>query len=66
MITIAVNGGSRSVAATSVGELVEELGLHPAMVLVELNGTALHRSEWAQASLQEHDRVEILKVAAGG
>ena len=66
MITIAVNGGSRSVAAASVAELVEELDLHPATVLVELNGIALHRSEWPQVSLQENDRVEILKVAAGG
>lgn len=66
MIGISLNGGSREVAAASVAALVEELGLHPATVLIELNGLALHRSEWEQARLKEKDQIEILKVAAGG
>jgi thiamine biosynthesis protein ThiS len=33
---------------------------------VEHNGSALRRREWATQKLQENDRVEILRVAAGG
>ncbi len=35
-------------------------------LLVEHNGLALHRSEWAERVLQPGDRLELLRVAAGG
>jgi thiamine biosynthesis protein ThiS len=36
------------------------------MILVEHNGTALRRTEWASAALSDGDCIEILQVAAGG
>jgi thiazole synthase len=61
-----INGERRDSAAVSVRELVTELNLAPETLLIEHNGLALHRSEWESAPLAAGDRLEILRVAAGG
>jgi len=63
---LVLNGQNREVQATQVEELVAELGLPLAAALVEHNGTALLRSEWAQTNLQNGDRLEIIRMVAGG
>ncbi len=50
----------------TVEELIQRHGLSPETTLVEHNGAALHRREWAEGTLYENDRLEILRVAAGG
>ena len=42
------------------------LNLQPVGILVERNGTALLRAEWEQTRLTSGDRLEILRVVAGG
>jgi len=61
-----LNGTEREVCATQVENLVEELALPLAAALVEHNGTALLRSEWATTRLHEGDRLEIIRMVAGG
>ena len=61
-----LNGREREVQATQVEDLVAELGLPLAAALVEHNGTALLRSEWAETNLQDGDRLEIIRMVAGG
>jgi sulfur carrier protein len=61
-----LNGREREVQATQVEDLVAELGLPLAAALVEHNGTALLRSEWAMTNLQNGDRLEIIRMVAGG
>jgi sulfur carrier protein len=61
-----LNGQEREVQATQVEDLVAELGLPLAAALVEHNGTALLRSEWATTNLQNGDRLEIIRMVAGG
>jgi len=61
-----LNGQEREVSATQVEELVAELGLPLAAALVEHNGTALLRSEWSITILREGDRLEIIRMVAGG
>jgi thiamine biosynthesis protein ThiS len=61
-----LNGLERNVKASQVEELVAELGLPLSAALVEHNGIALLRSEWAHTSLQEGDRLEIIRMVAGG
>ena len=63
---LVLNGNEREVAAKQVEELVAEVGLPLAAALVEHNGTALLRSEWARTHLQDGDRVEIIRMVAGG
>lgn len=50
----------------TVAELVQRHRLAPESTLVEHNGVALHRREWETQRLRENDRVEVLRVAAGG
>jgi len=40
--------------------------LPPQSILVEHNGLALHRHEWPGRSLAEGDRIEFIRVVAGG
>jgi len=63
---LVLNGTEREVAADNAEELVAELGLPLAAALVEHNGTALLRSEWAKTKLQDGDRLEIIRMVAGG
>lgn len=63
---LVLNGQEREVQARQVEALVAELGLPLAAALVEHNGTALLRSEWAKTGLQDGDRLEIIRMVAGG
>lgn len=63
---LVLNGTDREVRASQMEELVAELGLPLAAALVEHNGIALLRSEWATTKLQDGDRLEIIRMVAGG
>ena len=64
---IFVNGATVDCgAAHTIDELIRQHQLAPETTLVEHNGTALRRREWPEQQLQENDRVEILRVSAGG
>jgi sulfur carrier protein len=66
-MTISVNGESRELAkAKNVAELMEELGLPAPAILVEHNGLALRREEWPMRALTEGDRIELVRIVAGG
>ena len=64
---LTVNGTSRDVGdGTSLATLLEQLGLVVGSVVVELNGTALLRSEVLVTSLSDGDVLELVKAVAGG
>ena len=66
-MTISLNGEKADArGATTVADLVQRYQLPPEAVLVEHNGLALHRHEWPGRSLAEGDRVEFIRVVAGG
>jgi sulfur carrier protein len=66
-MTITLNGELRSVAPVStIDALVRELNLVPATLLIEHNGLALHREEWNSRALREGDKIEFIRVVAGG
>ena len=67
MIQLQVNGEPREVrAGLTLPELLAELDLPPRSVLVEHNGTALFRADWPAVRLAAGDRLEIIRVVAGG
>jgi len=66
MISLVINGESKQVISTGIVDLMGELSLPAPLMLVEHNGQALHRSEWASVTLSDGDRLELMKVAAGG
>jgi sulfur carrier protein len=66
-MTIHINGEAReALHSRTVSELVAEFELPGPALLIEHNGVALHRSEWTETPLAEDDRLELLRVVAGG
>jgi thiamine biosynthesis protein ThiS len=62
-----INGESVEVdGLTNVAELAGHYSLQPNTVLIEHNATALHQREWVERSLAEGDRIEVVRVVAGG
>ena len=52
--------------AKTIAELIERYQLPPQSILVEHNGLAVHRHEWPERALAEGDRIEFVRVVAGG
>lgn len=66
-MTVWLNGEvAEARGAGTVAELAERYGLQPHTILIEHNGAALHQREWAERRLAEADRVEFIRVVAGG
>ena len=66
-ISLFVNCRARQVdGATTLGELAVSCGLDARRLLVELNGETLARDTWPARTLQHGDRVEFIRVVAGG
>jgi thiamine biosynthesis protein ThiS len=66
-MTISLNGESVDTReAKTIAELIDRYQLPPPSILVEHNGLAVHRHEWAERSLAEGDRIEFIRVVAGG
>ncbi len=64
---ISLNGREEDASgAKTVAELVGRFELPPEAILIEHNGVALHRREWPQKPLTDGDRIEIIRVVAGG
>jgi sulfur carrier protein len=66
MITIHINGEPRTTRSRTLADLPAELGLPPEVLLIEHNGNALRRADWPTTPLCSGDRIELLRVAAGG
>lgn len=66
-IEIICNGRARSVAdGTTVAGLVQELGLEPRHVAVEVNLELVPRTRHAERPLAAGDRLEIVTLVGGG
>jgi len=64
---VAVNGESVDTReAKTIAELIERYQLPSQSILVEHNGLAVHRHEWSERPLAEGDRIEFIRVVAGG
>ena len=67
MIQVTANG--QSIAAKlpcTMEEFLAAQGLLPRSVVVEHNGEAVAPSEFSQRQLNAGDRLEIVKIVAGG
>jgi sulfur carrier protein len=64
---ISLNGESLDARdAKTIAELIDHYQLPQQSILVEHNGLALHRHEWPERRLAEGDRIEFIRVVAGG
>jgi sulfur carrier protein len=66
-MNLVLNGENRSLPGVrTVSELLEGLRLAINQVLVERNGQVVKREQFATTNLSENDRIEIVRVVAGG
>ena len=62
-----VNGEDREFSSIStVSALLEQLGMKPDRVAVELNRDLLPRDRWDKTKLSDGDKLEIVHFVGGG
>jgi thiamine biosynthesis protein ThiS len=67
MIALQVNGRRVELEGpTALLNYLEKLGVSPRAVAVEHNGVIIERSSYAEASLDDGDVVEIVRMVGGG
>ena len=68
MIHLTINGNPRQfdVERLTVGELVEKLGLTGKRLAIERNGEIVPRGSFAEAVLNNDDKLEIVGAVGGG
>ena len=66
-VGVVVNGLDREVPAglTAAG-LLDHLGLHPGMVVVELNREIVRRDDLGSVRVEPGDRIELVHFVGGG
>lgn len=62
-----LNGESKMIdQGSSAQKLIQTLGLAEKRLAVEVNGEIVSRSQYAQHTLKEGDRIEIVHAVGGG
>jgi thiazole synthase len=65
-MNLTINGESQPSSAETLAALVEQLGMKPDRVAIELNREIVPRDKWAQTALRDGDRLEIVHFVGGG
>lgn len=65
-MNLTINGEPRQVAARTVHDLLEELGLPPARTVVEQNAVIVPRDSYQDTVLGEGDVLELVRLVGGG
>ncbi len=65
-MNLTINGEPQSHSAETLAALVENLGMKPDRVAIELNREIVPREQWPQTPLHEADRLEIVHFVGGG
>ena len=69
-MNLVINGQARIVEGvgegSTVAQLVEALGMQADRVALERNGVVASRDSWAEITLMESDRLEIVHFVGGG
>lgn len=63
---LTVNGEAREVAAATVLDLLEELGINPLCTVVERNAEIVDRASFRDTTLAEGDVLELVRLVGGG
>ena len=65
---LTVNGEQRNLKEdfTQLDQVVEALGHHPRLVVVEFNGLILTPDLWAEQQVRDGDSLEIVTIVGGG
>jgi thiamine biosynthesis protein ThiS len=64
---LVINGEERVVSdVANVAALVEDLGMKPDRIAVELNREIVQRGKWAETPVRDGDKLEIVHFVGGG
>jgi sulfur carrier protein len=64
---LTLNGEFREISESkTVADLLRSLGLGEKLVLVEQNGQPVPREEFPATSVRDGDKIEIVRMVAGG
>ena len=67
MIRLKLNGKERELPArTPLPELLEALGVDRRLVAVAYNGDVVPRDRYAEVTIGDGDRVEVVRMVGGG
>ena len=67
MMTVTINGEQRDVApGMTVSGLLEDLGLHPRLIVVEHNRQILDRGAFERTEIRAGDNFELVHFVGGG
>jgi thiamine biosynthesis protein ThiS len=65
-MNLTINGESRDCSADTLSTLVEQLGMKPDRVAIELNREIVSRKQWPETRLKDGDQLEIVHFVGGG
>jgi thiamine biosynthesis protein ThiS len=69
-LKVQINGQPRSMAELTAGvslaDLLAALGLKADRIAVELNGEIAPRTTWAETTVKDGDRLEVVHFVGGG
>jgi thiamine biosynthesis protein ThiS len=65
-MNVTINGETQASSAETLSVLVEQLGMKPDRVAIELNREIVPRDKWPQTPLHDGDRLEIVHFVGGG
>ena len=67
---ITINGKKKTIQPSgktlTLATLIEQLGHHPRLIVVEFNGTILSPHIWGEQKVQDGDSLEIVTIVGGG
>ena len=63
---LSINGEKRAVTATTLSQLIEQLGMKADRVAIELNREIVPRDRWNESPLKDGDQIEIVHFVGGG
>jgi thiamine biosynthesis protein ThiS len=66
MINVKINGEARDVPEGTVSTLLQELGLHPQLIVVEHNREILDRGSFDDTRISAGDQIELVHFVGGG
>jgi thiamine biosynthesis protein ThiS len=66
-MTLTINGEDRKFTSIStISSLLDQLGMKPDRVAVELNRELMPRDRWVTTQLSDGDKLEIVHFVGGG
>jgi thiamine biosynthesis protein ThiS len=66
LIKLTINGEAQEVSATTVFDLLQELGLHPRGTIVERNLEIVDLTSYGETILANGDVLELVRLVGGG